>query len=89
MAQEPFTGDDLNLLADRAYDSNALCERLAERGAWGNFRAMPQRNLSTRMERLAEALAERLEPGDTAFQKCDVVIQPRNQEPRLPGVVLA
>ncbi len=31
------------LLADRAYDSNALRERLADRGAWGNIRAMPQR----------------------------------------------
>ncbi len=29
------------LLADRAYDSNALRERLAERGAWRNIRAMP------------------------------------------------
>jgi transposase len=29
------------LLADRAYDSNALCEWLAERGVWGNIRAMP------------------------------------------------
>ena len=31
------------LLADRAYDSNALRERLGERGAWGNIRAMPNR----------------------------------------------
>ena len=31
------------LLADRAYDSNALREWLAERGAWGNIRAMPNR----------------------------------------------
>jgi transposase len=31
------------LLADRAYDSNALRERLAGRGAWANIRAMPQR----------------------------------------------
>lgn len=31
------------LLADRAYDSNALRERLAERGAWANIRAMPHR----------------------------------------------
>jgi len=31
------------LLADRAYDSNALRERLTARGAWGNIRAMPQR----------------------------------------------
>ena len=31
------------LLADRAYDSNALRERLADLGAWGNIRAMPQR----------------------------------------------
>ncbi len=32
-----------SLLADRAYDSNALRERLAERGAWGCIRAMPNR----------------------------------------------
>tara|TARA_R110000868_G_scaffold76344_1_gene219645 strand:- start:449 stop:922 length:474 start_codon:yes stop_codon:yes gene_type:complete len=31
------------LLADRAYDSNALRESLARRGAWGNIRAMPNR----------------------------------------------
>ncbi len=31
------------LLADRAYDSNALRKQLAERGTWGNIRAMPQR----------------------------------------------
>jgi len=31
------------LLADRAYDSNALRETLAERGAWPNIRAMPHR----------------------------------------------
>ena len=31
------------LLADRAYDSNALREWLAGRGAWGNIRAMPNR----------------------------------------------
>ena len=31
------------LLADRAYDSNALRERLVEQGAWGNIRAMPNR----------------------------------------------
>jgi transposase len=30
-------------LADRVYDSNALRERLAERGARGNIRAMPHR----------------------------------------------
>ncbi len=29
------------LLADRAYDSDALRERLAERGAWGNIRTDP------------------------------------------------
>ena len=32
------------LLADRAYDSNALRERLAERGAWANIRARPHRS---------------------------------------------
>ncbi len=31
------------LLGDRAYDSNALRETLAERGAWANIRAMPHR----------------------------------------------
>jgi len=31
------------LLADRAYDSNALRKWLCERGAWGNIRAMPHR----------------------------------------------
>jgi transposase len=31
------------LLADRAYDSDALRRWLAERKAWGNIRAMPHR----------------------------------------------
>ena len=31
------------LLADRAYDSDALRETLAKRGAWANIRAMPGR----------------------------------------------
>ena len=31
------------LLADRAYDSNALHEAMAAQGAWANVRAMPQR----------------------------------------------
>ncbi len=31
------------VLADRAYDSNALRERLAKVGAWANIRAMPRR----------------------------------------------
>ncbi len=31
------------LLADRAYDSNALRDWLEQRGAWGNIRAMPHR----------------------------------------------
>lgn len=31
------------LLADRAYDSDKLRSALADRGAWGNIRAMPQR----------------------------------------------
>ena len=31
------------LLADRAYDSNALRETLAERGAWANIRVRPRR----------------------------------------------
>jgi transposase len=31
------------LLADRAYDSDALRDSLSERGAWGNIRLMPHR----------------------------------------------
>ena len=31
------------LLADRAYDSDALRQTLADRGAWANIRPMPQR----------------------------------------------
>ena len=31
------------LLADRAYDSDALRQNLAERGAWGNIKPMPGR----------------------------------------------
>ena len=31
------------LLADRAYDSDALRQALAERGAWANIKPMPQR----------------------------------------------
>ena len=31
------------LLADRAYDSDALREALAERGAWANIKPMPRR----------------------------------------------
>jgi transposase len=31
------------LLADRAYDSDALRETLRKRGAWGNIRLMPNR----------------------------------------------
>ena len=36
-------GRDQVLLADRAYDSNALRQALAARGAWANIPAMPQR----------------------------------------------
>jgi transposase len=31
------------LLADRGYDSDALCARLTRRGAWGNIKPMPGR----------------------------------------------
>lgn len=31
------------LLADRAYDSDAMRKRLAERGAWANVKPMPNR----------------------------------------------
>jgi transposase len=36
-------GDDQVLLADRAYDSDALRHELAERGAWANIKPMPNR----------------------------------------------
>ena len=38
-------GDGDTLLADRAYDSDALRLEMAERGAWANVRAMPQRKI--------------------------------------------
>ena len=44
-AADMFTtlGKGQVLLADRAYDSDALRECLAKRGAWGNIRLMPNR----------------------------------------------
>ena len=36
-------GPEQTLLADRAYDSNALRQRLAGRGAWANVKPMPNR----------------------------------------------
>ena len=36
-------GKDQVLLADRAYDSNALREKLGERGAWANIRPLANR----------------------------------------------
>jgi transposase len=36
-------GEGQILLADRAYDSDALRSNLAERGAWANVRPMPNR----------------------------------------------
>jgi transposase len=36
-------GDGGTLLADRAYDSDALRQTLAERGAWANIKPMPNR----------------------------------------------
>ena len=36
-------GADQVLLADRAYDSDALRKTLAERGAWANTKPMPNR----------------------------------------------
>jgi len=36
-------GTDQVLLADRAYDSDALRQTLAERGAWANIKPMPNR----------------------------------------------
>lgn len=38
-------GDGDVLLADRAYDSDALRAKMATRGAWANIRAMPQRRI--------------------------------------------
>ena len=36
-------GEGQILLADRGYDSDALRERLASRGEWGNIKPMPNR----------------------------------------------
>ncbi len=36
-------GEGQILLADRGYDSDALRERLARQGAWGNIKPMPNR----------------------------------------------
>ena len=36
-------GKDQVLLADRAYDSNALREKLGERGAWANIKPLANR----------------------------------------------
>ena len=36
-------GEPQILLADRAYDSNRLRQRLAEQGAWANVKPMPNR----------------------------------------------
>ncbi len=36
-------GANQTLLADRAYDSDALRQTLAERGAWANVKPMPNR----------------------------------------------
>ncbi len=36
-------GDGQILLADRAYDSDALRQSLADRGAWANVKPMPRR----------------------------------------------
>lgn len=36
-------GNGQILLADRAYDSDALRQRLAEQGAWANIKPMPRR----------------------------------------------
>jgi transposase len=36
-------GSDQVLLADRAYDSDALRKTLADRGAWANIKPMPNR----------------------------------------------
>lgn len=36
-------GDDQVLLADRAYDSDALREKMAEQGAWANIKPLANR----------------------------------------------
>ena len=37
-------GEGQTLLADRAYDSDALRQALAHRGAWANIKPMPRRS---------------------------------------------
>ena len=39
-------GEDQVLLADRAYDSDALRKSLTDRGAWANIKPMPNRKNS-------------------------------------------
>ena len=46
------------LLADRAYESNALREPLGDRGAWGNIRAMRHLYRSAGLQRLTLQAAQ-------------------------------
>ena len=39
---ESLSAGDI-LLADRGYDSDALCDQMAARGAWANIKPMPNR----------------------------------------------
>jgi transposase len=56
---DSLTAGDV-LLADRAYDSDALRAEMAERGVWANVRAMPQRlqkpAFSTRLYKMRNAV---------------------------------
>ena len=74
------------LLADRAYDSDALRDRLAERGAWANIKPMPRRlNIPAfspflyRYRNLVETLLQQ----DQAFQsRCHPLRKARRKLPR-------
>ena len=53
------------LLADRAYDSDALRAAMAERGAWANIRAMPNRVKTFPFSAWSTASATRLNGSST------------------------
>ena len=63
-------GEGQILLADRGYDSDALRERLARQGAWGNIKPMPHRvNVECFFNKLKHfrAVATRYEKHDANY----------------------
>jgi transposase len=54
-------GKDQILLADAAYDSDALRQKLASRGAWANVKPLPRRLKGPAFSRLLYRLRNRIE----------------------------